>query len=131
MSDAETPKEIFDALDAEIRLDELEANKRIAVRYRRKDIKAVIKIHSFFYPRLQAVILNDVSSKGAGIICPVKLSAKTRVSLYLLFNDGKRFDIEALVVYGRNDNHYGLKFDQFNDQLAEHLLQTQTDLKFS
>lgn len=131
MSDSDFPSDIFDELDQEIPLDNLWDNKRIAVRYKRNDIKAVVKVHSLLFPRLLAVILNDISSKGASIISPKKLGKKSRVCLYLLFNDGKRFEIEAIVVYAENTQKYGLKFASFHNELAEHLLHTQTDLTFS
>lgn len=136
MSEPDFPPDIFDELDQEIQLDNLWANKRIAVRYRRNDIKAVIKVHSLFFPRLSQVVLYDISSKGACIHSPKKLNKKTKVCLYLLFNDGKRFEIEAMVVYAEgNPKHglkkYGLKFESFHNELADHLLHTQTDLTFS
>lgn len=131
MSDTDFPSELFDELDQEILLDSLEANKRIAVRYRRKDIKAVIKVRSLLFPRLTPVILYDISSKGAAIISPKKIGKKSRVLLYLRFKDGKRFEIEAVVVYAHSDQKYGLKFHSYHNELAEHLLHTQTDLTFS
>lgn len=131
MSENDFPTEIFDELDQEIPPDSLWSNKRIAVRYRRKDIKAVVKVHSLFFPRLQQVILHDISSKGASVISPKKLGKKSRVCLYLLFNDGKRFEIDAVIVYSDNTQKYGLKFDRYYEALADHLLDSQTDLTFS
>ncbi len=131
MAENDFPPETFDALDEEIPLDSLGANNRIAVRYKRKDIKAVVKVHSLLFPRLQQVILHDISSKGAAIRSPKKLSKKSRVCLYLLFNDGKRFEIDAIVVYSDNRHKYGLKFDRYHKDLADHLLDSQTDLTFS
>lgn len=131
MSDTDSPTEILDVLDQEIQLNELATNKRVAVRYRRKDIKAVVKVHSLFFPRLLQVILHDISSKGAGIISAKKIGKNSRVSLFLLFDDGKRFEIDAIVVYSQKSNLYGLKFKKFQNALAEHLLHTQTDLTFN
>lgn len=131
MSENDFPLDIFDELDQDIPLDDLGANKRVAVRYKRKDIKAVVKVHSLLFPRLQPVILHDISSKGASVISEKKLSPKAKVCLYLLFNDGKRFEIEAIVVYVGDGLKFGLKFKGINQALAEHLLHTQTDLTFS
>lgn len=131
MPENDFPPEIFDDLDKDISLDDLAANKRVAVRYKRKDIKAVVKVHSLLFPRLQPVILHDISSKGASIVSEKKLSVKSRVCLYLLFDDGKRFEIEAMVVYKGGEKKYGVKFKAINEALAEHLLHTQTDLTFS
>lgn len=130
MADIDFPRDVFDELDEDIQLDDLFSNKRIAVRYRRNDIKAVIKTHSLFFPRLLQVVLQDVSSKGASVISPTKMRHKSRVYLYLLFNDGRRFEIKATVVHVQAAPRYGLKFDNYHEPLAEHLLATQTDLHF-
>ncbi|MDD1621218.1 MAG: PilZ domain-containing protein [Methylococcaceae bacterium] len=131
MSENDFPAEIFDELDRDIPLDSLWSNKRVAVRYRRKDIKAVVKVHSLLYPRLLPVALRDISSRGAAVMSPKKISRKSRVCLYLLFDDGKRFEIEAIVVHASNAQVYGLKFNSFHEALADHLLHSQTDLTFS
>lgn len=131
MSETDFSLEVFDAIDQEIVSDALSVNKRVAVRYRRSDIKAVVKIHSALYPRLVPVILHDISSKGAGVISPKPLGKASKVTLYLLFKDHKRFEIDAVVVYCNSEHVYGLKFKCFHELLAEHLLRTQTDLKFS
>jgi hypothetical protein len=130
MSDTDSSTEIFFELDQEM-LKQLALNKRAAIRYRRKDIKATLKLHGLFYPRIIKVVLHDISSKGAGVLSPKKLSKKSKVSLYLLFDDGRRFDIDAVVVYALKSNLYGLKFNKSQSVLAEHLLETQTDLTFS
>ncbi len=131
MSENDFPLEAFDDLDKEIELDSLWSNKRVAVRYKRKDIKAVVKVHSLLFPRLQQVVLHDISSKGAAVKSPKKLRKKSRVCLYLLFNDGKRFEVDAVIVYADNSQKYGLKFDRYNEALADHLFDSQTDLTFS
>ncbi|QPK63839.1 PilZ domain-containing protein [Methylomonas sp. LL1] len=119
-----------DELDQEIELDSLLLNKRISVRYRRKDIKAIVKTHSLFFPRLIKVDLLDISSKGAAILSDKKLKLKSRVSFFLQFNDGRRFTIDAIVAHNHSAPRYGLKFSVYQTELAEHLLTTQTDLQF-
>lgn len=131
MSENDFPAEIFGELDRDIPVDSLWSNKRVAVRYRRKDIKAVVKVHSLLYPRLIPVALRDISSRGAAVMTAQKISRKSRVCLYLLFDDGKRFEIEAIVVHASKAQVYGLKFNSFHEALADHLLHSQTDLTFS
>lgn len=122
----------LDFLDQEVKLDNAWFNKRSAVRYLRNDIRAAVKIHSLWFPHLFPVALRDVSSRGAAIFSEKKLRKNKRICLYLLFNDGKRFDIEATVAHSDDVNHrYGIKFTTIERELAEHLLQTQTDLFFS
>ena len=131
MFESDFPSDIFDLLDREILLDSLSPNKRVAVRYKRSDIKAVVQVRSLFFPRLVKSELQNISSKGAAIISSKKLRKKTKVVLFLLFADGKRFDIHATVVHAANNQIYGLKFDRYQKQLADHILLTQTDLVFS
>ncbi len=131
MSEIDFQPQAFDDLNLQFPLDSLGNNKRVAIRYRRNDIKAVIKVQSRIYPRLVQVVLHDISSRGAGIISPKKMFKNSRVSLYLLFGDGKRFEIDAVIIYVKNGKMYGLKFNTYQEELADHLLLTQTDLKFS
>lgn len=119
----------FDELDQEAGLDSI-INKRISVRYRRDDIKAIVKTHSLLFPRLIKVALLDISSKGAAINCDTKLKLKCRVSFFLQFDDGRRFTIKAIVANNQSAPRYGLKFDSYQTELADHLLATQTDLQF-
>jgi hypothetical protein len=122
----------LDCLDQEVTMDSSWSNKRSAVRYLRNDIRAAIKIHSLWFPRLFPVTLRDVSSRGAAIFSEKKLGKNKHICLYLLFNDGARFDVQAIVVHCDKENgRYGIKFDNVEKPLAEHLLHTQTDLLFS
>lgn len=130
MSDTDFYNDVFDLLDQAIDIDSMLSNKRVAVRYRRDDIKAVIKIRSFFFPRLIPVILTDISSKGAAIKCSKPLKHRRRVCLYLLFNDGMRFAIDGVIIHSNAAPRYGIKFDKYHTALADHLLQSQTELRF-
>ncbi|MCQ8117109.1 PilZ domain-containing protein [Methylomonas rosea] len=122
----------LDFLDQEVTIDSSWSNKRSAVRYLRNDIRAAVKVKSIWFPRLFPVVLRDVSSRGAAIFSEKKLGKNKRIFLYLLFSDGTRFDIAALVVHcDRENGRYGIKFDNIEKHLAEHLLHTQTDLLFS
>lgn len=122
----------LDFLDQEVTPDSAWSNKRIAVRYLRNDIRAAVKVRSLWFPRLFPVVLRDVSSRGAAVLSEKKLGKNKRICLYLLFNDGKRFDIGGTVVYcDRENGRYGIKFDNIDEPLANHLLHTQTDLQFS
>ncbi|MDD2759768.1 MAG: PilZ domain-containing protein [Methylomonas sp.] len=120
----------FDELDFAINLSDLSANKRISVRYRRSDLRAGIKIHGLFVSTKLPVELIDISSKGAAITCAKKLRKKAKVTLVLEFPDKNRFAIPAVVVHNSTAPRYGLKFEQYQGELAEHLLETQTDLEF-
>jgi hypothetical protein len=130
MTDNHFPADLFDELDNDIELDSLLINKRISVRYRRKDLKAVVKTHSLFFPQLIKVQLMDISSKGAAIHCTKKLRTKSKVTFFIQFNDGRRFTIKALVANTHAAPRYGLKFDFYQAELADHLLATQTELLF-
>ncbi|MDD2740372.1 MAG: PilZ domain-containing protein [Methylomonas lenta] len=130
MTQKDSPMIDFDELDLEIELDSLLVNKRISVRYRRNDIQAMLKTRSFLFPRLFRVALLDISSKGAAILSHKKLRSNSRVSFFLQFKDGRRFTISGKVANTQAAPRYGLKFDTYQTELAEHLLHTQTDLLF-
>lgn len=112
-------------------LDEAqEENHRIAVRYIRTDITAVLFQSYLFKPTKKIIIkLRNISSKGALIDCKDKLSEKKKVTLELVFKDQKKFIISSQVIHHEN-NCYGLKFDQTNNDLADYLLISQKDLIF-
>lgn len=130
MTKKDSPMIDFDELDLEIELDSLLVNKRISVRYRRNDIQAMVKTRSFFFPRLFRVALIDISSKGAAIHSKKKLRHKSRVNIFLQFKDGRRFSISGRIANTHAAPRYGLKFDNYQTELAEHLLHTQTELLF-
>jgi hypothetical protein len=120
--------EIFDMLftDAETN------NQRIAVRYIRDDIKALLhKPFLFFFAKKIPVDLLDISSKGAAIECHKKLRLKRNIILKLIFKDNHEFTLYATIIYQiKNKQQYGLKFDCFNNELGEYLLSTQNELLF-
>lgn len=130
MTDENYSPDEFDELDQDIELDSLLINKRISVRYRRRDIKAMLRTRSLIFPKLFKVGLIDISSKGAAIHSDNKLRLKSRVTLFLQFEDNRRFTINACVAHIHSAPRYGLKFDLYQGELAEHLLHTQTDLEF-
>jgi hypothetical protein len=130
MTDENYSPDEFDELDQDIELDSLLINKRISVRYRRSDIKAILRTRSLIFPKLFKVELIDISSKGAAIYSDKKLRLKSRVTLFLQFDDNRRFTINATVAHIHSAPRYGLKFDLYQGELAEHLLHTQTDLEF-
>jgi hypothetical protein len=129
MSNNDFPIDDFDELDQVIDIDCLLLNNRISVRYRRSDIKIMIKTHSLLFPRLIDANLVDISSKGIAVHSQKKLRVNGRVSIFLQFNDGKRFTVLA-TVSNKVAPRYGLKFDNYQTELADYLLATQTDLTF-
>ena len=65
MSENDFQTQVFDDLNLQFPSESLINNKRVAIRYRRSDIKAVVKIRSRIFPRLVQVVLHDISSRGA------------------------------------------------------------------
>lgn len=110
--------------------DQQDDNKRKAVRYIRKDIKASIsKTGRLFSSKKTFVTLIDISSKGAAITSKKKIPFK-KIVLILTFPDQKKFSISATIAYRGESNKYGLKFDKYNDELGNHMFATQDDLLF-
>lgn len=107
-------------------------NQRIAVRYVRTDISVSLSpLGLFSFSKYLPVKLLDISSKGAAIECKKKLPLKKKIILDLLFEDNKSFSISAKIIHrAENKIQYGLKFDQFNNELGDYLLSSQSDLSF-
>jgi len=123
----------IDNLSGPVISNDLEANRRITVRYVREDIKASlsnVKIHLFGPPL--TIQLLDLSTKGALISSDKKIRKNKKLTLVLEFEDNRTFEIEARIV--RLDafipNTYGIKFNKYNDELGDYILKTQTDLIF-
>lgn len=131
MADSDSFLDDLEEFELDLNLDDLSPNKRICVRYKRQDIKAVVKTRSLFFSRLFRVQLLDISSKGAAVHCKKPLKPKTRLDFFLFFKDGRRFTISATVAYSQLEPpRYGLKFDRYQSELGEHLLNSQTDLHY-
>lgn len=134
MADTDFPSDHlneFDELDEIINFEALESSKRAAVRYRRDDIEATLQQRKLFSKNLFAVNLLNISSKGVAIISDHTLNKNSKVKLKLIFKDGRIFEIDAIVARIASATVYGLRFDRMNTLLADHLLETQTDLLFS
>ena len=111
----------------------IENHGRKSVRYVRHDIKVVLIVSTLLGidKKLKAE-LQDVSSNGIRISTQEQLRPNKKLTVALKFKDGTRFTIKARVVRKSlgNPQDYGIKFDQRQNDLAEHLLETQTDLLF-
>lgn len=106
-------------------------NRRKAVRYVRDDITAVLIKKGLLKSTDMIVKLLEISSKGALISCSMKLGINKKVTLRLVFKDGKKFNLKATVIHiGTTPpgKQYGLEFNKLSNRLGEHLLSTQIDL---
>ncbi len=114
-------------------------NKRKTVRYVRSDITAFINQADIFgtfslfsQSRTIRVRLLDISSKGGMIASSEKFKANRKLMLTLLFDSNKKFEIPVKIVREiiRKKNFYGLKFEKTNDELAEHLMSSESNWSF-
>jgi hypothetical protein len=111
-------------------------NKRRAPRYVREDIVvALCETHTLSFGKelfLGFVELNDITSRGASIITVQYLATNKKISLHLRFQSKTTFKIPATIVYRINEQpyQYGVKFDEDNYELSDHLLKTQLKLIF-
>ncbi len=132
--DDNTPKMLdIDDLSGPIITNNLERKRRITVRYVREDIKATLrKVKIYFFGAPLNIQLLDLSTKGALVSTDRKIRINKKITLFLEFEDGQTFEIEAKVV--RMDafsaNTYGIKFGKYNDALGDYILKTQTNLIF-
>jgi hypothetical protein len=108
-------------------------NNRITTRFIRKDIKVTFSKNGLFsFGRETPVDLIDISSKGVLIRSHKKLNIRGKITLELKFDSGKTFKIEGIVVRKPtlSNIRYGIKFNRYNDELGNYLLETQKQLIF-
>ena len=109
-------------------------NKRVAPRYVRDDIVVALCEPSTFFNKeifIEFVKLNDISSRGLSISSSQNFAVQKKIVLNLHFQTGRTFKISATIVYKLNAStayNYGVKFDEDNHDLADHLLDTQRKL---
>ncbi|MFW5443905.1 MAG: PilZ domain-containing protein [Methylococcaceae bacterium] len=109
-------------------------NNRKTTRYVRDDIKAKLTIYKLFRKTKPIdVELLDISCKGVLVSSPStpSLKPKTKVTLELIFDaDNRPFTLTGTVVRKTIDKNYGIQFSAYQDDLGNHLLNTQTTLVF-
>lgn len=108
-------------------------NQRVATRCVRQDIAAYISdLGLFSFGKTVSVKLLDITSKGVLIATDKKLSINQKLTLTLCFYSGKTFVIKSSVARIAPLAHYeyGIKFNQFNNELGDYLLSTQSKLVF-
>jgi len=108
-------------------------NRRKVVRYVREDIDATLeKVRLFGKNRSVTSKLLDISTKGALLATSQKLRINAKIILHLVFDTGMTFAIEGKIIHriSASEPTYGISFKQFNSDLGDYLLDTQTDLVF-
>ena len=77
------------------------------------------------------VDLIDISSNGVLIRSHKKLDVHDKITLELKFDSGRTFIVKAIVVRkSTQPDQYGIKFDRYNNELGDYLLETQKELIF-
>jgi hypothetical protein len=119
--------------------EHFQTNQRKSTRYVRNDIgitlrKIGILMFDFLKNKDIPVKLVDISSRGVGVIIATnfRLTINKKVRLLIRFSDFTEFLIPGTVVRRSMGEVqiYGIKFDHVNNDLANHLLETQTKLTF-
>jgi hypothetical protein len=114
-------------------LDHKIDNSRIATRYIREDIAVSITSKNLLgiSKRIEAKLL-DITSKGVLVAATEKMAINKNIVLHLRFTTGKVFDINAKIVRNAaaDKNEYGIKYDFYNNELGDYLLETQSKLIF-
>lgn len=116
-----------------INLDIPVNNRRKVVRYVREDIDTTLeKVRLFGKNQSVASKLLDISTKGALLATSKKLRINAKVILHLVFDTGMHFAIEGKIIHriSASEATYGIEFKQFNSDLGDYLLDTQTDLVY-
>lgn len=106
---------------------------RKAVRYGGVEMKASLYRKGFFHSATPfAVEILDISTRGACITSKRKLAIDSAYGLIIVFNSGKTFEISGKVLHKKTSpgDSYGFKFDAYNDDLGDYLLNAEPDLNF-
>ncbi len=106
---------------------------RKAVRYGGVEMKASLYRKGFFHLATPFdVEILDISTRGACIASKRKLAIDAAYGLTIVFNSGKTFDIPGKVLHKKtpSEDAYGFKFDAYNNELGDYLLDSQEDLTF-
>jgi hypothetical protein len=111
----------------------LNTNSRVTTRIIRDGISVhIFRPYLFGFGKTIPVDLIDISCKGCLISTNKKLRINKKITLTLLFESGKLFVINAIVVR-RSDlprHEYGVKFVQNNNELGDYLYESQEMLRF-
>lgn len=108
-------------------------NIRVATRFIREDIAASINIPGLLsFSKNIPVNLMDIASKGVLVSTDQRLGINKKIILTLQFESGKVFEIKGIIVRrsGLSQKEYGIKFDHYNNELGDYLLETQEKLIF-
>jgi len=125
-------KNISDSLITGSR-SQFKKNRRVTTRFIREDIVIDISFSGLLgFGKTISVDLVDIASKGVLISTNQKLGINKKIILTLRFKSGKVFVIKAVVVRqtGSPRKEYGIKFDRYNNELGDYLLETQEKLIF-
>ena len=123
---------ISDSFDFDSQSDNTK-NNRVTTRFIRDDITVTIKAPGrFYFSKPIAVNLMDISCKGVLISTDKKFGINKQITLTLEFTSGKVFVIKAKIARHTSSslNEYGLKFDRYNNELGDYLLESQDKLIF-
>jgi hypothetical protein len=110
--------------------------QRATVRYVRDDITVAICKHNPFVFGKEVFIdlgeLIDINCRGLLVSSNARLKISDKIVLNLRFKSGRSFKIIGSIVHksALSPFQYGVKFDRYNDELGNYLLETQSKLIF-
>ena len=133
MANFENTQEITDDFFKLNFSEESRRNRRTTTRLIYNNITASVNIEGIWsFAKAIPVDVIDISSKGVLISCKNKLLINKKVTLELEFKTGKAFKINAEVVRrsGASSSEYGIKFDDYENELGDYLFGTQEKLVF-
>jgi len=108
-------------------------NMRMATRFIHDDISASIKTSGLLSAGKEIPVdLIDISSKGVLISTEQRFAINKKVILTLRFKSNKVFVIKAMMIryFSSLHHQYGIKFNSYNNELGDYLLETQEKLRF-
>lgn len=145
MADNDNKNKIDDLFNFDFSEDLLDINfldkirkqqQRATVRYVRDDIAvAICKTNPIIFGReifIELAELIDINCRGALITTSASFRVNEKIMLNLKFKSGRSFKIKGVIVHRTvlPPCQYGIKFNRYNDDLGNYLLETQSKLIF-
>lgn len=106
---------------------------RKSVRYVVHNVSAELYSTSLlWFSKPFAIEILDISTRGACIASPRRLTANALYHLKATFQDGNSFDIPGRVLHNNSaqQNRYGFIFATYNDSLGDYLYKIKDSLEF-
>lgn len=124
LKESDSLDDVLGNADTEIDSGGMRDNQRKAIRYAFSGLSGYFEVSSWTgRHKRKAIVIVDISSKGALIECEEGLKLKIKGKLVLEFHLGTAYRISGQVVRA-DGSTYGVLFDKYNHKLNDYLIES-------